>query len=452
MALALSDFKKTSRTTEAGRQLYPYLIKDDRYLASIAYAIGYYEQMVGRRRAELETATLMEFFGDPKLARGLVACFHRTYRWHQQRFSEVLPAEDWAALRERGLCAPADLRALLYAYANQRHDGFVLPHERPAALAALCADLPIGPRQFEELLVLDDEGEALLVRGGPPPEAADIVALYNFHSLETALRNARSITLRLGGEVWPMLLSVRNLARRYKLDYTIVEGPRDLFGQQFVVTWHGRKDALGSWSRHGRRIVRGVLRLLAAHPDCALDGEAQVWLAGKSSTVKLDRRALAALGVESRNAGQGDEAWETTLDSALAGAWSKAAARKATAGWRLRRDPEPLVLEGGVLVPDFIALRGPQRVPVFVPATVAGAEALAKPLDGLAVALVAAPAGALGAFKGRTLPLVPYDDAPDVAAMVSALEDHFPAATLRQPIDRWERLAALLDERGFVAE
>jgi predicted nuclease of restriction endonuclease-like RecB superfamily len=453
MALALSDFKKTSRTTELGRQLYPYQIRDDRYLASISYAINYYEQMLGRRRRELEAATLIEFFGDPKLARGLVACLGRTYRWHQQQFSEVLPEAAWRALRRLNLTAPADLRALLYRHVNDHCDGFLLPAERRPVIEAICAELGLTPPQFEFLLHLDDEGEAVLVRGGATPEAADVVALYNFHSLETALRNARSITLRLGGDVWPLLLSVRNLARRYNLRYDITEGPRDLFGQHMVVTWHGAKDALGNWSRTGRRIVRGLLRLLGAHPDCAIEGTALVTLSGKASVIKLSRRELTALSVSLRGAETApDEVWETTLDTQLAAAWSRALAKGETAGWRLRRDPEPLVLEKGVLIADFVAMRGPQRVPIFLPATSAGAEALATPLDGTNAAIVVTHSEAAAAFRGRKVPLVRYDSTPSVKTIVVQLESCFPAAAHRQPLDRWAELAALLDEAGFVAE
>src|SRR5215212_1205886 len=65
MSFKTNDFKKTTRTTDGERVLYPYQIKDDRFTASIGYAIAYYERMVGRRRGEFEAETLLEFFGDP---------------------------------------------------------------------------------------------------------------------------------------------------------------------------------------------------------------------------------------------------------------------------------------------------------------------------------------------------------------------------------------------------
>ena len=77
MSFKITDFKKTTRTADGERLLYPYQIRDDRYTASIGYATAYYERMIGRRRAEFEAETLLEFFGDARLARGLVACLAR---------------------------------------------------------------------------------------------------------------------------------------------------------------------------------------------------------------------------------------------------------------------------------------------------------------------------------------------------------------------------------------
>src|SRR3954469_3061015 len=138
MAFKTNDFKKTTRTTDGERVLYPYQIKDDRFTASIGYAIAYYERMVGRRRGEFEAETLLEFFGDPRLARGLVACLARTYAWREQTFGEALGERPARLLWRAGLTNPAALRAKLYGLANGRYRGVILPHERAEALEFLC--------------------------------------------------------------------------------------------------------------------------------------------------------------------------------------------------------------------------------------------------------------------------------------------------------------------------
>src|SRR6476659_4002217 len=138
MSFKITDFKKTTRKSDDERLLYPYQIRDDRYTAAIGYAIAYYERMVGRRRAEFETETLLEFFGDARLARGLVACLARTYAWREQTFAEALGDEIAQALWRAGLATPAALRAKLYGLANGRYGGVILPHERGEAVQCLC--------------------------------------------------------------------------------------------------------------------------------------------------------------------------------------------------------------------------------------------------------------------------------------------------------------------------
>src|SRR6185503_1851150 len=184
MSFKTSDFKKTTRTTDGERVLYPYQIKDDRFTASIGYAIAYYERMVGRRRAEFEAETLLEFFGDPRLARGLVACLARTYAWREQTFAEALGAQPARSLWRAGLTSPAALRAKLYGLANGRYRGVILPHERAEALEFLCERIGqetddgrwtmdenasnsgqssivhrLSPAQYERALALDAEDQ-----------------------------------------------------------------------------------------------------------------------------------------------------------------------------------------------------------------------------------------------------------------------------------------------------
>ena len=450
MSFAISDFKKTSRTTELGRQVYPYQIRDDRYLASIGYAISYFDQMVGRQRSEFETNTLLEFFGEPKLARGLVACLGRVYRWHQRSLREMVNAETWRTLQAQNLTTAADLRAMLYRYVNEHHNGFILPSERRDVIETICHDLPITPVQFEQLLHLDDESMAILTRVGDVPDASEMVALYNFHSLETALRYSRSLTVRFGGDVWRLLLSVRNLARRYNLRYDISE-PNTLFSPHVVVTWHGMKDRLGNWSRTGRKIMRCLLRLMAAHPDAALEGTAQITISGKTGNVKLTKRELQVLGAQRSAFADADDVWETTLDVALATAWSREQAKGHTAGWRLRRDPEPLTVGKQLLVPDFVLMRGSQRLPLFVPVTAASAESLLGTLTSTEHAVILLNTE-LGMTKRAASNVVSYQTMPDVSALVRYLQANFAENAVTTALDRWTQLTNVLDSEGFVPE
>jgi hypothetical protein len=497
MSFKITDFKKTTRSSDGQRLLYPYQIRDDRYTASIGYAIAYYDRMVGRRRAEFEAETLLEFFGDPRLARGLVACLARTYAWRAQTLAEALGDEVARTLWRAGLRAPAALRAKLYGLANGRYGGVILPHEREEALAYLCStiseqesrtenqelgehkhlygrpsvaatteSLPaicnlqsaiITPAQFDQALTLDAEDQHVLVKLGPTPEAHEIVALYNYHSLETAICHAERLRLGLRGPVWNIVRSAHNLARRYRLRYEISGAPRTLFDDRIELTLHGGRDALGSWTRTGRRLARALLRLLAAHPDSLTDGEALVHLRGQTTTLRLDNRALAVLGVAAQTEQKLTEPWEEDVLDAFQRAWGRAFVRGRTGGWRLRRDPEPLVGTGSVVVPDFALLRGRERLALCLAGGPVTAEVLVRDLGRLgsrAQALAVVPGYAAERLRSCPVPLATYEAQPAEAipALAATLERKHPRIQAGAALTPWQRLEQLVAEEGFVGE
>lgn len=451
MSFSLSDFKKTSRKSGDKRALHPHQLRDDRYLAAISYAIDYYERMVGRPRKEMQADTLLEFFGDPKLARGIVACLSRTYVWHQPDFSDVLDAESYAALGAIGLDRPAALRAYLYRYVNAHHAGFLPIVGRSVVLETICADLPIDRRTFETLLTLDAAENAVLTKVAGTPTARDIVALYNYHSLETALRYTSALRLTLNGPIWTIVRTIHNVSKRYGLRYTIQHGEGGLFAGHVTVEWVGKRDALGGYGRHGRRVVRALLRLLVAHPDAPMTGEATVHLQGKVYTYVLNAAALATLGVQAQRIGRGDEAWEAAGAITLLNAWNRAYLRGETGGWRLRRDPEPLISEDGVIVPDFLIIRGQQRAFLVLADNKAGVDALIKPLkalNGRAIVMIATEAEWAKHLAALPALVVPHVGAPSARMLARSLPAPTTMAELGE--SKWQRLERILQTEGFV--
>jgi predicted nuclease of restriction endonuclease-like RecB superfamily len=458
MSFKINDFKKTSRTNAGERLLYPYQIRDDRYTASIGYAIAYYERMVGRLRSEFESETLLEFFGDPRLARGLVACLARTYAWRAQTFEEALGPNAAAQLKRANITTPAALRARLYALANQHYGGVILPHERDEALTRLSEEIKqaaktpsqhlLTPAQIDQALMLDSEDRHVLMQLGPTPKPEEIVALYNYHSLETALCHAEQLVLNLRGPIWNILRSAHNLARRYRLHYTINSAPRNLFDEHLTITITGKR---------GRQINRMLLRLLASHPDSLVGGEAKVRLRGQTSTLRLDERALRTLGVAAHTSNELSEPWEADLLEQFQRSWSRAFMLGRTAGWRLRRDPEPLVSTGAIVVPDFVLMRGRERLMLCLTTGLATAEALNRDLaalGGRAPAVAVVPSYAAERLRICPAPIATYDTQPSEAIdnLVSLLERKFPRAQAGASQTPWQRLEQRVAEDGFVGQ
>jgi hypothetical protein len=322
--------------------------------AQLAIAIRYFETMVGQRRAAFDPEALIALFGDPKLARGLVAAFARFYRYRPLKPSEVLPPALADRLYEARLASPAALRANLFRFANtDPHHGYALEADRADLLSHFGADLGLDPEQVAELLWLDSEENWVLTRLSEP-DANDLMAVYDFLALETVLRYASRIDLEFRAPVAAAVgRDLRLLLGHYDLRCDLAEERPD---QPWRVTVHGRADARGSWARHGKRLVRLLIRLLAAHPGCLDGGEAQIELSA-SAVLRLDAPLLTALG---DGAARGVEAEVPPILTPAACADLRAAGLPK--GWAFRVDPEPLLSAAGVVAPLALATRRDRRI------------------------------------------------------------------------------------------
>ncbi len=339
MAFRMQDVPKTVRREKGSdrRRLYPRVLRDDKVVPQLTIGIRYFETKLGMLRRELDAGALLQLFGDPKLARCLVHCLSRSYRYRTRTFADLFGVERAAALAADGLMLPRDIRALAYARANEA-SGFVAPTDRARFLDGLVPGLDLA--EAEQAIWLDAPDQAILTRVGPVPTPEEVLATYHLTLLDSLLRGARVVTLGLRGERG--LVEAVCARHGVTAEFTALD-----------VVFRGRQDGMGSWVRHGVRVGRAILALLAY--GALGPGEALVPSGDEEYVVALDATTLRAL-----QPGHGWAApvatWEASehfLDEVIA-------ERKAGAfgGWRLRRWPEPLVGQGGAVWPEFSLTRG----------------------------------------------------------------------------------------------
>ena len=364
MAFRMQDVPKTVRREKGSdrRRLYPRLLRGDKIVPQLAIGIRYFETKLGMLRRELDADALLQLFGDPKLARCLVHCLSRSYRYRTRTFADLFGTERAAALAARGFELPRDLRAWAYTRANDG-SGFVAPTDRARFLDGLLPELDLV--EMEQALWLDAPDQAILTRVGPVPTPEEILAAYQLNLLDSLLRGARTVSLALRGE----RAFVEAVCARHGVTVECVG---------HLAIFQGRQDGMGSWVRHGVRVSRAILTLLAAGALGA--GEATVPVGDEDCAVTLDAATLRSL--------QPSQGW-----SAPATTWQESeeflndliAERKAGAfaGWRLRRWPEPQIAEDGAVWPEFSLSRGNIAIGLL-PLTAAQVRTKAKALCALA--------------------------------------------------------------------
>ncbi len=460
MAFRTQDLPKTIRRDKRNgtSRLYPRFLRDDGIKPQLGIAIRFFETKLGMLRRELDPDVLIQLFGDPRLARCLVSCLARAYRYRTRRFADILGEERAAALAERGLHTPRDLRAFAYARANEA-GGFVAPSDRARFLNELLPELDLI--EVEQALWLDAPDQAILIRVGPVPTVEEVMALYHLRLIESLLRIAPTAHFALRGD----RATVEAVCARHDVTATI-EGK--------TVILRGKQDGVGSWSRHGRRVARAALTLLGA--GLLGPGAATVALNDEMFDVNLDAATLRE-ALPTRALSAPATTWAGT-EQIMAGIATERRAGR-LAGWRLRRWPEPQVTEAGVIWPEFSITRGTIAIGLLpLTATQIRAEtdellALADRLPFIALvqgALRAIPvgltvlrldnegaAGALADYLERTFPLSAADATPE---WLVALGDATRAAgslaesELARRIDCAEELVAArlvaLDDRDLI--
>jgi len=163
----------------------------------------------------------------------------------------------------------------------------------------------------------------------------------------------------------------------------------DTAAQPLVLTLYGPQELTGAPTQYGERLTRLCRALLGYRRDVAtrgraalagggLQGSARVYLHGRPLTFTLDDRLLRLLS-PSIEAGQpvdfpsgfplpagrgpgGEDPYDSSLERRLAEEWASLEREQATAGWRLEREPEPILVGATILVPDFALRRDGRRV------------------------------------------------------------------------------------------
>jgi hypothetical protein len=432
VAFRRQDIPKTTRKSDKGgpRRLYPRYIRDLAPLPKIELAIGYLDEMIGRRRSELSPEVILDLFGDLKLARCLLACLSESYRYRSPELADVVGDEAALALAAWDLFTPADLRAHVYATANRERNGVVADAERADFLTTIAGPLGLSGTQLGELLHLDAERNQILIRVGPRPNAADVAARYNALLTLSILRLASSVELTLPGldsSTIDVVCSRDEVAYR-KL------GPE-------TVRLHGRRGTTGGWAGFGGRLARAAVHLIAACPRMP-EGQAIVHLGDEPLAFALDAKAVTPLRPKARAvAGAGGAIQAAALVESVAVHRRKGGGR--TNGWTVRRTLEPLVVEGVLAMPELTLVRGEIAV-ALVPVPPGGRSIALAAVERVAAT---GPVIALGQTGSTVVPALPSTDVEELLELLEEVAGGHGVS--RSPL---AVVGVELDDSGWVLE
>ena len=360
MAFRIEDFKKTARkssTSGSPASLYPHQMRDKKALVKVELAIRTFDGLVGRKRGELDAQVMVDFFGDHRIARGVVACLGAYYRYETQSFARVAGADGAARLEAAELRRPSEVRAHTYRYVNERYHGFLTTKTRAECYTALSEPFGVTAYEWDQLMHLDAEQNQVLTRIGAAPAAKDVVALYNFHSLDTPLKRAQEIVI--GG------MDLSSAEASDVRAFAESMGARAHIGGEGATVSLSDLDAASLLPRRAGRLSRCVMRIAQTYGHGRLTGHVDVTLAGKKMRLSLAPETFQTLLGKYRRSDETTLRQRMEQGDALHKALLKLRTQGDAAGWRIKRHPEPVVTARGALLPDF-RLTSPEGADVLL--------------------------------------------------------------------------------------
>lgn len=483
MRFSLQDVKRQVRRRDGELAVTLHFLREGELRAEIARLLAYHEQRLGQKHRGFAQDEASALVGDYRLANCLLAVLSAWYVWRQPAWDDVLSElseEARTALDEAGLRSPIALRLALFDYVNAHHSGFLGAEERSEALEAFAAPYHLDVPHLEYLLALDSEDETVLARlSSEPPEVESVAALYNQWVFEAALFNASEVHFvidcaaflqaqqaeatgaltGLGAVIKRLCFLARKLGVYYDLAYeeALSIAPVTLLH----LTLYGPQEMTGSPQQYGQRLARLCRMLLnygvaagnrrqtgAALSKAIRQAEATVHIFQQAYHFSMNAELLALLPVPEQVQGRVAESaavYDSGIEQSFAEAFASLERGQGVDGWRLEREPEPLLLPGdggGIFIPDFALTRGARRVYIeilgfWTPAYRERKMQKLRQLRGRADLVLAVPQEASQFFAGLAAdyPLVEYRNqlsATDLLRVMQARYDDFA-----------ERLAAL---------
>ena len=408
MRFSLQDVKKSVQRRKGELSLSLHLLRSGELTHEIAELIDYHERLLNQPQRLFSQDEARAYIGDYRLAHCLIATLSYWYSWQHPSWQETLlrlsTHPDISSV-----VSSTQLRLELYNYVNEHYQGFLDSGSRENALRDFAGQYALPLADLEYLLVLDSDEEARLTRNAlEPPSPQEVATRYNQWAFEAALGSASSVhftidcnafasmsgeekdvtasstgtlTTGVGVAIKRLCYLARTIGVYYDLAY---EDSLDKQHPLLSLTLYGPQEVTGVPQQYGLRLARLCRALLGYTKigdrqkksqliNAILDASAVVHMSQRTYAFHMNPEMLRLLPSERepQNTTQMPETSQTLLfDSRIEQSFAEAFAAlersHAVDEWRLEREPEPLLLEQSIFIPDFALTRAQHRIYVEI--------------------------------------------------------------------------------------
>lgn len=498
---SLQDVRKSVQRRGGNLNVSLSFLRSGELSDEITRLVDYYECLLDQPQRAFSLDEARACIGEYRMAHCLIATLSRWYSWKQREWREVV-------VRMNGnedlltLSSSVQLRLALYSYVNEHHHGFLASQQREEALRTCAERYGVAVADIEYLLALDSEDEAYLVRlTTEPPRAQEVITLYNQWAFEAALFNASSVRFVIdclafsraesdyeraqvplagvGAVIKRLCYLARLLGVYYDLAYEQEPARASMLQVAptlLTLTLYGPQEVTGAPQQYGLRLAR-LCRLLLGYGTVRtgkksqlsagiVEADAQVHFLQREYTFAMDAKLLQLLPAGNEQLPEATEAtsdasqlFDSGIEQHFSEAFVSLSRNQGVDGWLLEREPEPLLLDKGIFIPDFALTRSPRRIYVeilgfWTPAYRERKVQKLQYLKGRDDLVLAIPVEAREAFASiaTDFPIVYYHGQLSVTDVLRMLRQHYDDFDVRLALIDREQVQHQVRQQGFVVE
>ncbi|MCX8182312.1 MAG: DUF790 family protein [Candidatus Methanomethyliaceae archaeon] len=276
--------------------------------------IGIYQSSVGRKRSEIRSQLKLLEYGPHnfRLIRGLSAILDRF-----SEFAAESPVD------------PKAIRRKVFSLSM----GFVPSKSmRDKIILSASKELGVPPEWIERHMWSDLEGEQTLI-SFTPPSPMDLLAQYNLSVTQTLLFKSKFVEFSTDGNWKRIFRSIKRLGLMYSISGT---------AGNYTVLVEGPISIIKMTERYGTSLAKLLPEIIASR-----NWWLRAQIIGRGNRL-LNFELKSSDGVQFPESAPEPLTYDSSLEESFARRFASLGSR-----WRLLREPDPIPVLGGVMIPDF---------------------------------------------------------------------------------------------------
>lgn len=338
----------------------PFFMKnDDEFVKKLTEALRYYDSMAGKRMADFDAKRLAEFMDDMKLGRSVCEVMRHFYVFKSFDFSEIFSPDELKILSGKGIGSAEDLRVELFEYLNRECGGFAPPAVRSKVIVDFASLMGVK-QDIERALWIDREDEKVLKKL-EEPKVSEIIDLYNMCVAGTLFMNSGKISIMLpemgGSELRKIFLACKysgvlcDISQDYGKYVLDISGPFEIFGRP---------------EKYGHSLCIAAFRIFGILDRCGREYSfcSEVFIKNRKYVFSMNSSDMIEAGLAKRKVDQGvgqRPEFDSASEELFYGFFGTG-----KHSWDVEREPEPIIANDFVYVPDFAYVRGKSKVYVEI--------------------------------------------------------------------------------------